>query len=352
MNKKFITTGFVLFSLSLPLSAQASSFNYSQLVVFGDSLSDTGNVFTLTGNTFPPASFGYVNGRFTNGLNWIDYLAQDLGVASPTPIFDILLNSASPTTGINVAVGGATTESANTVTSLLPGLQGLTGQISLFSSVSSFVDPNALYTFWYGANDYLPTTSLDFTPFITPDQTVSNMANAISSLVGLGAKNILIPNLPLLGNVPRANNFDPSFPLVAIDTADNLNFLSQQHNQLLDTTINTLSNNFGSGINLISLDIATLFDGLINQFNNNPTQSPFTNVTNPCLFTQTCTNPDQFLFWDGIHPSTKTHQIIGQFAIETLEKDAQSVPESSNLWGILGLGLIGTTATLKRLIEK
>lgn len=341
MNKKIAIHVFFLCSLALPLSAEASGLKYSQLVVFGDSLSDTGNVFAATENEFPPPSFGYFNGRFTNGFNWIDYLARDLGIANPTPIFNIRSNGALPSGGIDVAFGGATTESANTVSPLLPGLKGPTGQVSLFRSVSGFVDPDALYTFWYGANDYLPTTSPDFSPFTTADRTVNNIGDAITQLVALGAKSILIPNLPLLGSVPRANNRDPFFPpSVPSETAGRLNSLSQEHNKLLEAKIETLSDAFGNDVRLISLDIETLFERIIDRFNDDPSSSQFTNITDLCLLDPSCANPttypdNQYLFWDGIHPTTRAHQIIARSATRAL-----GIPEGSLVWGIVAVGAI------------
>ena len=56
--------------LAVPGFAQAAA--YSQLVAFGDSLSDTGNVFAVTGTPVPP----YYDGNYSNGPVWVDRLAQ------------------------------------------------------------------------------------------------------------------------------------------------------------------------------------------------------------------------------------------------------------------------------------
>ncbi len=63
-------------ALELPASAQ----RYSQLVVFGDSLSDTGNLFALSGGLFPPPS-DYYRGRYSNGILWVEHLAPRLGLS-------------------------------------------------------------------------------------------------------------------------------------------------------------------------------------------------------------------------------------------------------------------------------
>jgi len=49
MKKQAIAAGFVLFYFMLPTKASAASFD--QLYVFGDSLSDTGNIYNATANT-------------------------------------------------------------------------------------------------------------------------------------------------------------------------------------------------------------------------------------------------------------------------------------------------------------
>src|SRR5689334_7437247 len=54
---------------------------YSQIVVFGDSLSDTGNVNNQTFGISPGS--GYYQGRFSNGPVWVEDLATNLGIAAP-----------------------------------------------------------------------------------------------------------------------------------------------------------------------------------------------------------------------------------------------------------------------------
>lgn len=338
MKKQAIATGFIFFSFMLPLKAAAATF--SQLFVFGDSLSDTGNLFNASGETAPPENLGYFNGRVSNGPNWIDYLAQDLNLSTPTPVLDVL-DGISPTDGINFAFSGATSETANTIDSQLPGLQQ---QIGLSTIAPS--DPNALYIVWIGANDYLPTTSPSFTPFTSPQTTVANIAGAVTALAGVGAKNIIVANLPNLGQTPIANGLNPFSPIpVPPDTSTRLNDLTEAHNALLATTLDSLDASLKSqNVNLISLDINSLFQEVTN-----PATSPFTNVTDPCILNLSCTDPNQFLFWDGSHPTTAGHKLIGEFAFDRLQGNGvQSVPEPASIVGLLTIGAMGVGATLKK----
>ncbi|MEH1835582.1 MAG: hypothetical protein V7L29_26885 [Nostoc sp.] len=53
----------------------------------------------------------------------------------------------------------------------------------------------------------------------------------------------------------------------------------------------------------------------------NPAAFNFTNVITPCLSgSDTCSNPDKFLFWDGIHPTAAAHHIIGETAFSTIQE--------------------------------
>ncbi|NJL20048.1 MAG: hypothetical protein HC895_03200 [Leptolyngbyaceae cyanobacterium SM1_3_5] len=59
---------------AIAASQNATQTTTQTVYVFGDSLSDTGNLFTRTGQPSRP----YVNGRFSNGLLWDDRLANQL----------------------------------------------------------------------------------------------------------------------------------------------------------------------------------------------------------------------------------------------------------------------------------
>ena len=75
--------------------------NFDKVYVFGDSLSDTGNVLTFTGGQFPTSP--YAPGRFSNGDIWIDYLTGQLNLTVDPFATDMAADD-----GTNFAVGGAT----------------------------------------------------------------------------------------------------------------------------------------------------------------------------------------------------------------------------------------------------
>jgi outer membrane lipase/esterase len=86
-----------------------------------------------------------------------------------------------------------------------------------------------------------------------------------------------------------------------------------------------------------------------------------TNVNTPCFSGSidtpgtVCANPNEYLFWDNVHPTAAAHQILGNFALAALagwnEADVASaagdplqIPEPTTLvmlaCGLLGFGLI------------
>lgn len=272
----------------LPFEVKAAELDFSEIYVFGDSLSDTGNFFKASTNIFPPSP-PYFEGRFTNGPVWVEYLAENLELTS------------NPDT--NFAFGGAFTGVGSLADSQGNRFLGLQQQIDNFTLANPSGDPDALYVVWAGANDYIGRRAED------PVQPLLNLLDAVTSLTNIGAENILIPNLPDLGKLPATRNTQFS---------DNLNQITALHNLGLKFTIGTLDLFLKPDVNLVYLNLNPLFNKLIT----NPRRFGLTNVTDRCLsntsITGVCSNPDEYLFWDGQHPTTTVHKILGDFATSKL----------------------------------
>ncbi len=272
--------------------AQATSF--SAIVVYGDSLSDNGNLYSLA--AYPPSP-PYAQ-RFSNGPVAVEQLAAAWGV----PLYDF-------------AVGGATSGIGNYAdngTQTTPGQFNLPGmQLELAASAPILTPPltsTALFIVWGGANDFLANGSVT--------TAVSNIDSIIATLQADGAHNILVPNMPDLG-------LTPDFYGNPLATA-----YAQQFNALLLATL-------PSG--------ATYYDtfGLLHSITANPGAYGLTDVTDPCLVGITpCANPDQYLFWDGFHPTTAADAI--------LEREfAAAVPEPSSIV-LIGSGMSGLLLLVRR----
>ena len=219
---------------------QASA--YSNIYVFGDSLVDTGNLFNATtaiqesaaslGLDIPvlPPNPPYFDGRFSNGPLWIDNLADELNIdltpatelsaispgsdiLSPVtliegnPVVSPFFNGSTVNQSVNFAYGLGTTGAGGTgeLSSFVPGVERqVESFIGDLVQANQAADPNALYVFWAGSNDYLSTDT-------QPEEVVDNLETQVESLYDLGARNFLVLNLPDLGVIPEANN--PHRPL-------------------------------------------------------------------------------------------------------------------------------------------
>src|ERR1700748_537614 len=143
---------------------------FSQIVVFGDSLSDTGNVRARTSAKssgaidYPSHTFNYANGRFTNDTDtdpashtyfgvWHEQLAQTfLGLPAAS-------NSLGGVTGLNYAFGGATTMNGThdeveetPLGDITIRVDDMGQQMDDYFAQHVF-DPNALFIVWGGSND-------------------------------------------------------------------------------------------------------------------------------------------------------------------------------------------------------
>ena len=276
--------------VALILSTKSSD-SINELYVFGDSLSDMGTVFRMTGGTYPPHPT-YYHGRYSNGRVWVEYLADYLKL----PSFRV----------INFAYGGATTGSS--LHSLVPGL---VTQVQSFKRAHQRTSPDALYVLWAGANDYLQGASRVTIP-------VENVNCAIASLAAVGAKNILVANLPDLGQLPATRTGANSASLTA---------LTQAHNQGLRRALKVLSQQH-SELKIATLDANTLYREAITK----PAAFGFTNVTSACVSgSGTCGNQAQFLFWDSIHPTTAAHRILGEAAFVVIQQKGMVDSMSSSV---------------------
>jgi phospholipase/lecithinase/hemolysin len=268
------------------------NFKLSHIYVFGDSLCDIGNSFDVTKQTLKqpiPATPPYFYGRFSNGLVWVEYLAQLLKV-----------NHDQCT---NFAVGGATTGTTNTLDlDNSVGLLGLQQQIDKFKAENYQADYQALYIIWAGANDYLSGGITDYT---IP---AKNLSNAVESLVNFGAKNIMVLNLPDLGSLPLLRN--------DIQKSQLLTKITWLHNDTLANNLEALKQSCGERFTMISVHAYSLF----HQIFSNPKKFGFTNVKDPALAQYTISQGynERFFFWDEIHPTTTAHFALAKIAVNEL----------------------------------
>jgi phospholipase/lecithinase/hemolysin len=319
------------------LPAGAAVPHYDSLFIFGDSLSDPGNFYNLSKllfpKPFPPPPF-YFQGRASNGPSWVEYLADDLEL-NPTPVTMLPSNNSMPADGINFAFIGATTGSANFTPPPFPGIKT---QVDTYVNLLNGqpADDRGLYILWGGANDYFGGFTSD------PQESVNNLSAAIANLANAGARNIVAPNLPNLGETPLGRTQGSV-------VAEQLNLLTQAHNDLLAQSLDRLSRSFPQ-TNIISVDLNSLFARIAS----NPGSFGYKNITDNCTginfptldsdnlpgwlacSSALANDSKAFSYYDNQHPTTATHRII---ANTVRQRVAQTVPEPTALSAMALLGL-------------
>lgn len=291
--KKFIAV--VLFSVS----SVCSAVSLHQVVVFGDSLSDNGNLYEYMQHQLPPSP-PYFQGRFSNGPVWVEHLLRAYFPISPeTHLLDYAFGGA-----------GVAVESADDM------LFTLDHEIdSYLLSHLDKADENSLFVVWIGANNYLglPEAGLK-----TVDQVNLGIKQSLQRLSSLGAKHILVFNLPDLGRSPMAK---------LMSSEEELTHYSVLHNQALLATITELQQTHPQ-TQWLHYDVNAMLNSVLAA----PTQFGFNNVDETCqLMTLRPAAMDQhtmikmatrghletlsdhcegYLFFDPIHPASRAHEIM------------------------------------------
>ena len=269
-----------------------SKITESEIFVFGDSLSDTGNSFKATQGLILPAP--YFKGRASNGPLALEILAA----RNP----NLALNPLN-----NFAFIGARTGDGNSNDDDLGGanLPGLRDQIEVFRARigTGKADEKGLYTIWAGPNDFLDflggSTSED--PAVLVAQGAANLTYAATTLNSLGAQKIVLPDMADLGQLPFSRGFQAE--ATAISKAFNAAVALELGNLKFDVT---------------EVDLFATTQ----EISKNPAKFGFTNVTDPLLplqFSSTPpSNPEQFFFWDVFHPTTQGHAVLADTIDRTL----------------------------------
>jgi phospholipase/lecithinase/hemolysin len=321
--------------LYLVSSIPASATAFSGIYAFGDSLSDTGNIYLGSGGT-TPVSPPYSNGRFTNGNVWVQDLSASLGLGAVTP---------SLAGGNDYAFGGAQT---GTTLAHTQNSTDLLNQLTAFNSTVAHPQSDALYTLWIGANDLnalfgalAAGTPLNIGTDLS--QAIGNVGSFVSGLAAAGMQNLLVLNVPDLSKTPDARALANSTATPAATLAT-IQQVTQQYNAALAATLANLAAT--DGFALTQIDTYRLLD----QVGQNPGKYGLNNVTDPCWTGNltdpnsgtVCSQPDKYLFWDGEHPTAAGHQILANYARSVM------VPEPSSaamlLTGILLLMLFARTS--------
>ncbi len=353
--KKILGVVAFLVSVGLPASANASLQTLSSLFVFGDSLSDGGNsglvsqAATNGAYTYPPAP--YYNGQSSNGPVAVEYLWRSYNGNAPfTP---------SLAGGTNYAIGGATTGKDNfyaissTAGALGPAYAqlGNNWQLNTFGAQlaggRTFDPVSSLFVIWLFPNDVFNwVENGGLTPGTAGGSSgvgpvgidaligngINNIIQTVLALASTGAQHFLIPNMPDLGEVPefKGTYLEPDMKAVS----QGFNFYLAQALTALDAQL--------ASVEIVQFDMF----GVFNRAAASPGAYGITNTTEKCIdniLNGRCDpSNNTWLFWDGVHPTTYAHSIIGGGF-------RAAVPEPETIL-LLAIGLFGIFATRRRVV--
>jgi len=298
--------------IAAPMETAAQT-TFSRIVVFGDSLSDPGNDFALinTQNTppydnidpvtiIPHAPYAKGGHHYSNGATWVEQFAKLRGLAQyVTPAW-----KSAGTKAANYAVGGgrAYDDGINV---------NLTDQVEEFlADVGGQAPSDALYVLEFGGND-----TRDILANPTPENTediiskaATSIAQNISTLWQHGARKFLVWNIPDLGKTPAIQTMGAQQAVSGL--------LYYFFNPAIDSALSQVSQ--------LPLTEIKRFDAflIVNEIVAHPGAYGLEVVDAACVTPKVppfnCKEPDEYLFWDGIHPTKAVHGILAQEVAELL----------------------------------
>jgi phospholipase/lecithinase/hemolysin len=319
-----------------------------QVVFFGDSLSDDGNLYSYL--KILPKSPPYFLGRFSNGPTWAEHIGD-------------YYYKKSYAAYSNYSYGGATAILHHLRTDSFVAPVILSEEIESYLLRTKNKDrSHTLFGLWIGANDYLYERTENINKLT--DKVVAKMMWAVSTILDNGGKRFFILNLPDLSQIPFAHNNHME---------ERLGIISQLHNEKLAEAVKTLQQQYPD-VDIMYVDIYSIFLDILKHPDvyNKKYGTHVTNITDSCwlgdmigrdksfivkalienkvdkvldkkidvdtlsdmilaspslhyAFSQNdnlepCVDPDNYLFWDDMHPTAVIHGVLGSIMIEALDK--------------------------------
>lgn len=290
------------------VATPAAAGPIDEIVFFGDSISDTGNVWYATGG-FPPPPYNQGSGGegpdFTGG-QWSD----PLGPSWSTVFADKFGLTATPSLvpgGNNYAWGGARTGVNTNPT----GSLWLDQQVGLYALSGDAPTNGTLASIMIGGNDVANNLG-DAAALVSG---ITSIVTQVTNLYTLGVRQFLVANVPDIGATP-------TFRALGAATATFATYWSTQWNNALAAALQNLA------LPDADIDVLDLF-----ALGRDPAiLARFANTTDACFTgTSICANPASYFYWDPFHPSSSAHAVIADAAFV-------AVPEPGTL-ALFGIGL-------------
>lgn len=342
-SKDMINVNRIIATLfSAAACAAANAADYSLMYVFGDSYSDVGNYSVSQSSSRSPYAY---EGRWSNGKLWNEYLAEKLGMNAPT-ISKEYMHGDSPEEGQNnFAYAGARSEKNNLseIPTVYEEIHGLPEhELYLYVGFDRYgvnFSENDLVLVWGGINDVVFWDDVIFEGYESSDygkESAQNMANRVHELINMGAKNLVVLNLPNLAHLPIASE-DVEWRPVWFEEG------TQAFNETFANEINALAEMYkDEGVRITQVDISALFDSIMGD----PLAYGFEDTKNElivALAENENLDQDKYLFFDEMHPTTAGHKVIADAVY-----DAMTVPEPSTYAAIFGFFALAFAACRRR----
>lgn len=326
-----LIAAFLVSCLFFSTSSLAQQQQFDRIVVFGTSLSDSGNAFVLLSDPWafgfgeecdmgtpanvppydaldelliPDGSYARGGHHISNGDTWIEQFARGKGLSGDTR--PALRNPGKKAS--NYAVGGARAADYSC-------RFNLGNQLSAYLEDFPETSEETLIVIEMGSNDVRDALVVPFQSDQIIASALENIETAIYTLYDRGAREFLLMNVPAIGETPAVKKLDANISGIAIfanSLAGNFNF---ELNKLIFYLNSSLS-----GIDVRILDIYALLNEIISD----PASYGIVNINDACVTPNvppfTCKKPDTYMFWDGIHPTKIVHDIVAQEAAEVLNQ--------------------------------
>ncbi|XP_051128754.1 GDSL esterase/lipase At5g45670-like [Andrographis paniculata] len=321
----------VITVLSISNELAVSALRHAQcMFFFGDSQFDNGNnndLATLAKVNYRPYGIDFPSGptgRFANGRNVPDYLAEFLGFPTSIQPFASVRGS-EILNGVNYASGGAGILDETgillgdriTMNEQLQNHRTVVGRIAALrgrnpTAAKEYLS-KCVYVVNIGSNDYLNNYLLPTYPtrfFFTPDsfaqRLIVSLSQQLRELYSLGARKTAVFGIGYLGCLPQT--VATGTPGNATGCVDNVNAIVQLFNDRMKPLIDDLNRSQRNAkytyINITS--ISSPGDPALAGIRvANVACCPVSPQTGLCLRDSIpCNNRDEYTFWDNFHPTS------------------------------------------------
>ncbi|KAJ1770679.1 hypothetical protein LPJ74_002969 [Coemansia sp. RSA 1843] len=324
----------------------ASKGTHPSLYVFGDSLSDTGRLHTITLGLVPPEP--YWLGRFSSGPLWIEYLAL---------LQEVQLE--------NYAVGASETSNSN------PDLFGLFPMAipSTHDQIEGFVKDHRVAgdtdtaVLEIGGNNVITGLSE-----ITANETgtfASELATTVVGQVGMlrdaGFRSVYVTNLPALHSIPlvklqdRVDAATQVFDTYNAELATQLKSFFGSDPDFSCTLIDigafmqlAMTENVASALGVKDTESSCVGGDVLQDLfgEKKHKETVLLRLAFDLKDTLLCDTPEDYFFWDPIHPNDRVHRLFGYYVNEFIErqrKEAQPfAPSEPNLLALISSYNLGS----------